>query len=101
MALALLGFSGPALAPASASAAGTPTITSISPSSGPTPGGTSFTITGTNLAGDEPATTLIGFRDRDLARSVSCTKTSCTGTGRVSRHGRGPGERGGTASRER
>ena len=52
----------------------TPTVTSVSPSSGPPAGGNTVTITGTNLTdasiafGSSPAT------------GVSCTSTSCTAT---------------------
>jgi hypothetical protein len=51
-----------------------PTVTSISPDSGPATGGTPITITGTNLAG----TTMIDFGPAGPATDVSCTATTCT-----------------------
>lgn len=51
-----------------------PTVTSISPDSGPSAGGTPVTITGTNLAG----TTEIDFGPAGDATDVSCTATACT-----------------------
>ncbi|MFD5142681.1 IPT/TIG domain-containing protein [Streptomyces sp. NPDC058401] len=53
----------------------TPTITSVTPNSGPTTGGTAVTITGTDLTG---ATTL-DFGGVPAA-GVSCAATSCTAT---------------------
>ncbi|MFI6977374.1 IPT/TIG domain-containing protein [Embleya sp. NPDC050154] len=53
-----------------------PTVTSISPGSGPAAGGTVVTITGTNLAG----ATGITFGPGRPAGSVSCTATTCTAT---------------------
>ena len=51
-----------------------PTVTAISPTSGPTAGGTVVTVTGTNLAGG-------GVRFGSTpATSVSCGATSCTAT---------------------
>lgn len=51
-----------------------PTITGISPASGPAAGGTVVTLAGTGLLG---ATVAFGTTD---AASVSCTATSCTAT---------------------
>ncbi|GLW04409.1 MULTISPECIES: IPT/TIG domain-containing protein [Streptomyces] len=85
--LALRSFTGPALAVTPASCAGTPTITSISPTSGPTSEGTTFTITGTNLAWDDPTATLTDCGDWDFARNASSTQTPCTGTTRHTRAG--------------
>ena len=53
-----------------------PTVTAISPSSGPLSAGTPYTITGTNLSG----TTAITFGTDGPATAVSCTPTSCTAT---------------------
>jgi YVTN family beta-propeller protein len=55
---------------------GTPTVTSVSPSSGPRAGGNTVTITGTNLAGDGS----ISFGSGNYVKSGSCTATSCTVT---------------------
>ena len=54
-------------------AAAVPTITSVSPSSGSTVGGTAVTITGTDLAGTQ---ILFGT----AAQSASCDRTSCSVT---------------------
>jgi streptogramin lyase len=51
---------------------GLPTVTSISPTSGSDAGGTSVTVTGTNLAGGSIA---FGV---EIASGASCTATSCT-----------------------
>jgi len=53
-----------------------PTVTSVSPNSGPLAAGTPVTITGTNLTG----TTAITFGADGPATGVSCTATSCTAT---------------------
>ena len=53
-----------------------PTVTSVSPSSGPLAAGTPVTITGTNLSG----ATAITFGADGPATGVSCTATSCTAT---------------------
>ncbi|GLZ39722.1 IPT/TIG domain-containing protein [Actinokineospora sp. NBRC 105648] len=53
-----------------------PTVTSITPTSGPEAGGTAVTITGTYLAG----TTAITFGPGNPATGVSCTATTCTAT---------------------
>jgi hypothetical protein len=50
------------------------TVTSISPDSGPTTGGTTLTITGTNLA----QTREIDFGPTDPAPHFSCSDTVCT-----------------------
>jgi YVTN family beta-propeller protein len=52
-----------------------PTITKISPTSGPSVGGTKVTITGTNLSG-----ATITFGTGHNATTVTCTATSCTAT---------------------
>ncbi|MFB6397934.1 IPT/TIG domain-containing protein [Polymorphospora sp. 2-325] len=61
-----------------------PVVTAIHPDRGPTTGGTTVTITGTNLAD----ATAITFGPGNTATDVSCTATSCTavappGTGTV------------------
>ncbi|MFD7260479.1 IPT/TIG domain-containing protein [Streptomyces sp. NPDC059874] len=52
-----------------------PTVTAISPTSGLAAGGTTVTVTGTNLAG-----AAITFGAGNPATGVSCTPTSCTAT---------------------
>jgi hypothetical protein len=51
-----------------------PTVTSVSPSSGPAAGSTTVTVTGTNLAGASSITFGVGHP----GTGVSCTATSCT-----------------------
>jgi hypothetical protein len=62
----------------------TPTITSVSPSSGPASGGNVVTITGTNLRPVATATrtfTFITPTSSDIATSVTCSSnTTCTAT---------------------
>ncbi|MCM2425090.1 IPT/TIG domain-containing protein [Streptomyces sp. RKAG337] len=53
-----------------------PTVTAVSPASGPAAGGTAVTVTGTNLTG----VTAITFGAGNPATAVSCTDTSCTAT---------------------
>ncbi|MCL4448366.1 MAG: IPT/TIG domain-containing protein, partial [Actinobacteria bacterium] len=66
-----------------------PTLTSISPTSGPAAGGTSVTLTGTNFVTTSGGTT-VDFGPGNQATSVSCSSTtSCSavspsGTGTVS-----------------
>ena len=60
-------------------AVGVPTVTAISPTSGPEPGGTSVTITGTGFSTTSGATT-VDF-GTNAATGVSCSSTtSCTAT---------------------
>ena len=54
---------------------GNPTITGVSPASGPTTGGTPVTITGSNLNDSDFA-----FGDADQPTGVSCAPTRCTMT---------------------
>ena len=69
-----------------------PTVTGVSPSSGPTAGGTSVTVSGTNLTGatavdfgtGHPGTSISGVT------ATSLTVTSPAGTGTVERHGDHP-----------
>jgi YVTN family beta-propeller protein len=65
------GIAFPALAPASP-----PAVTSVSPVTGTTAGGTTVTISGTNLS----RATAITFGAGHSATAVSCTATSCTAT---------------------
>lgn len=58
------------------SAAPAPTVTAVSPGSGPASGGTMVTITGTDLAG----VTGVAFGPGNPATAVSCTATTCTAT---------------------
>lgn len=51
-------------------------MTSVSPTSGLTAGGTSATVTGTGLAG----ATVVTFGPGNPASAVSCAATSCTVT---------------------
>ncbi|MFJ2153978.1 IPT/TIG domain-containing protein [Streptomyces microflavus] len=53
-----------------------PAVTSLSPTSGTTSGGTVVTVTGTGLAG----ATAITFGPGNPATAVTCTATSCTAT---------------------
>ncbi|MFD3549179.1 IPT/TIG domain-containing protein [Streptomyces sp. NPDC058655] len=79
--MALLGLTAPTAltGPADAAPQTWTQVDSISPASGPVAGGSTFTITGTDLYGNDPKATLIDFKGR-LATNVNCTKTSCTGT---------------------
>ncbi|MGT2532266.1 IPT/TIG domain-containing protein [Streptomyces nojiriensis] len=52
-----------------------PTVTAVSPATGPAAGGAAVTVTGTNLAG-----AVITFGAGDPATGVTCTPTSCTAT---------------------
>ncbi|MFE2166835.1 IPT/TIG domain-containing protein [Streptomyces sp. NPDC059447] len=52
-----------------------PTVTAISPDTGPAGGGAAVTVTGTNLAG-----AAITFGAGNPATGVTCTPTSCTAT---------------------
>lgn len=52
-----------------------PTVTSVSPGTGPTTGGTAVTVTGTGLTG-----ATVSFGPGRPATGVSCTATSCTAT---------------------
>ncbi|MEO5974866.1 MAG: IPT/TIG domain-containing protein [Ilumatobacteraceae bacterium] len=65
---------GEATSPTQYTYVATPTITSISPVSGPIAGGTTVTITGTNLNG----TTLVTFGARDGTSLVNVSATSIT-----------------------
>ncbi|MCL4448967.1 MAG: IPT/TIG domain-containing protein, partial [Actinobacteria bacterium] len=66
-----------------------PTLTSISPTSGPQAGGTSFSITGTNFSTASGGTT-VDFGTGNPATSVSCSTTSsCSGTTPVGPSGGG------------
>ncbi|MEV0732650.1 IPT/TIG domain-containing protein, partial [Polymorphospora sp. NPDC050346] len=51
-----------------------PAVTAVTPDAGPTAGGNTVTITGTDLAG----ATGIRFGSGNNATDVSCTATSCT-----------------------
>ncbi|WP_439679729.1 IPT/TIG domain-containing protein [Embleya sp. MST-111070] len=53
-----------------------PTVTAVSPNSGPDTGGTAVTVTGTDLAG----ATGITFGPGRPATAVTCTATTCTAT---------------------
>jgi hypothetical protein len=53
-----------------------PSVTGISPSAGPVTGGTTVTITGTNLSG----ATAVTFGAGHPAAAITCTATSCTAT---------------------
>ncbi|RPK43104.1 IPT/TIG domain protein [Streptomyces sp. ADI91-18] len=55
---------------------GPPTITAISPATGPAGGGNKVTLTGTNLAD----TYAVTFGPGHNATGLSCTATSCTVT---------------------
>ncbi|WP_330177520.1 IPT/TIG domain-containing protein [Streptomyces sp. NBC_01498] len=68
-----------------------PTITSVSPGSGPAEGGTAVTVTGTGLEGAD-----ITFGPGNPATDVTCTDTTCTvtappGTGTVDVQATTPG----------
>ena len=69
-----------------------PTVTGVSPASGPTAGGTSVTVSGTNLTG----ATAVDFGTANPGTSISgvtatsLTVTSPSGTGTVERHGDHP-----------
>lgn len=54
----------------------TPTVTAVSPASGPAAGGTTVTITGTNLSGAAAVT----FGPDGVGTAMSCTARSCTVT---------------------
>jgi YVTN family beta-propeller protein len=56
--------------------AATPGVTAVSPNQGPTAGGTSVTVTGTNFTG----ATTVNFGANPAAIVGSCTATSCTVT---------------------
>ncbi|MFJ9951697.1 beta-propeller fold lactonase family protein [Kitasatospora sp. NPDC091207] len=51
-----------------------PVVTAVSPASGPQAGGTTVTVTGTDLAG----ATAVSFGAAGNAATFSCTETSCT-----------------------
>ncbi|MFK0046086.1 IPT/TIG domain-containing protein [Streptomyces sp. NPDC090741] len=53
-----------------------PVVTSLSPSAGPTDGGTVVTVTGTGLSG----ATSLTFGPGNPAGALSCTATTCTAT---------------------
>jgi YVTN family beta-propeller protein len=54
----------------------TPTVTALSPTTGPAAGGNTVTITGTNLSG----ATAVAFGPGNNATNISCTATTCTAT---------------------
>ncbi|MFD9574969.1 IPT/TIG domain-containing protein [Streptomyces sp. NPDC059982] len=60
--------------PAARYAYGPPTVTSISPATGPAGGGNKVTLIGTNLAD----TTVVTFGPGRNATALACTATSCT-----------------------
>jgi hypothetical protein len=52
-----------------------PTITSLDPDHGPAPGGATITITGTNLAGDNPTVVVDGIAAMDAMATSNTTMT--------------------------
>lgn len=63
--------------------ADTPVVTAVTPSSGPTAGGNTVTITGTGFTGADntaQAGNGITFGTGNYATNVSCTDTTCTAT---------------------
>ncbi|WP_182449822.1 IPT/TIG domain-containing protein [Streptacidiphilus sp. P02-A3a] len=53
-----------------------PTVTAVSPTTGPAAGGTVVTVTGTNFTGE----TSVTFGAGNPATAVTCTDTTCTAT---------------------